>query len=274
MRAYKQGTRGLFVGDIHQAIMGFTAAKSDSISNIVYRTNATQLPLSLCYRCPTSHVELANKVYPVIEPHPHAIVGEVKKINQHKIVDYVQGGDLIICRCFYPLAQVYFELLRSGIPAQVRNQDIGQQLINLIALIFDDQQVNQTLTSSVFKDYLYQWFDQKKAEMLSPNASPLSLALLEDKIKTLIAIYQGHNCQTPQDCCQIINFLCQVKKDLPVNLTTIHGSKGLESQRVFILRPDLIPHPNAKQDWEMEQEKNLFFVALTRAKQSLFFCDY
>ena len=56
-----------------------------------------------------------------------------------------------------------------------------------------------------------------------------------------------------------------------VNLTTIHGAKGLESHRVFHLRPDLVPHPRAEKDWEQQQEKNLYFVALTRAKQDLFF---
>jgi len=57
----------------------------------------------------------------------------------------------------------------------------------------------------------------------------------------------------------------------PVNLTTIHGVKGLEANRVIHLRPDLVPHPRSEKDWEREQEGNLQFVALTRAKQDLFF---
>jgi superfamily I DNA/RNA helicase len=32
-----------------------------------------------------------------------------------------------------------------------------------------------------------------------------------------------------------------------------------------------VPHPRAEKDWEKEQERNLEFVALTRAKQDLFF---
>jgi len=58
-----------------------------------------------------------------------------------------------------------------------------------------------------------------------------------------------------------------------VTLTTIHGSKGLEATRVFHLKPDLVPHPKAEKDWEKEQEGNLKFVALTRAKQDLFFAS-
>jgi superfamily I DNA/RNA helicase len=272
MRAYHAKTRALFVGDSHQAIMGFAGATSDSIANIIYQTQATQLPLSICYRCPTSHIELANKVYPVIEPSETAIKGVVEQISSSKLVKIVKENDLIISRCFYPLVQVYFSLLRAGIPAQVRKQDIGQQLIHLLELIFKPQQQQYPMTVTAFKQSLDQWFNLKKAEMLAANATPLSIAILDDKIQTLVAIYQGNRCQTVQDCFKWIHVLCQVKKEKSVNLTTIHGSKGLEAQRVFILRPDLMPHPNAKQDWEKEQEKNLFFVALTRAKHSLFFC--
>jgi len=57
----------------------------------------------------------------------------------------------------------------------------------------------------------------------------------------------------------------------PVNLTTIHGAEGLEANRVFHLRPDLVPHPRAEKDWEREQEGNLEIVALTRAKEDLSF---
>ena len=36
--------------------------------------------------------------------------------------------------------------------------------------------------------------------------------------------------------------------DNPVNLTTIHGAKGLEANRVIHLKPNLVPHPRAEKD--------------------------
>jgi hypothetical protein len=42
---------------------------------------------------------------------------------------------------------------------------------------------------------------------------------------------------------------------------------------VFHVRPDLVPHSRAQKDWEKQQEKNLEFVALTRAKYELFFAE-
>lgn len=270
MNAYKQGSRGLFVGDVNQTIMGFIGAKSDSIPNIIQQTNSIQLPLSICYRCPTSHIELANKVYNVVEPAPNAIKGELKKISKAEIVDYVKAGDLIICRTIEPLVKLYFKLIRAGIAVTMKNQDIGQQLIDLLSSIFGQNQ-NLTLSSSSFCRILKQWFEHKEMELVKNNASALYISLLEDKIKTIIAIYDGNNCQDIDQCIKLINHLCQVNKHA-VNLTTIHGAKGLEANRVFLLRPDLIPHHSAIQDWEKENESNLLFVALTRSKHSLFFC--
>jgi len=51
-------------------------------------------------------------------------------------------------------------------------------------------------------------------------------------------------------------------------LSTVHKAKGLEANRVFIIRPDLMPLPNSR-GWQAAQEKNLHYVAVTRAKYEL-----
>ena len=52
---------------------------------------------------------------------------------------------------------------------------------------------------------------------------------------------------------------------------TIHKSKGLENDNVFFLAPELIPSRFATQPWQLEQESNLKYVAITRAKNSLIY---
>ena len=62
------------------------------------------------------------------------------------------------------------------------------------------------------------------------------------------------------------------KKDREgVCLTTMHRSKGLEWQDVYILGASegFVPHRNAKTDEEMEEERRLLYVAMTRAKDCL-----
>jgi hypothetical protein len=78
---------------------------------------------------------------------------------------------------------------------------------------------------------------------------------------------------------------CQTEKD-PINgypmgpllvtprgvlFSSVHRAKGLEAQRVFIIRnaDAPMPHPMAKLGWERVQENNLVYVAITRAIHEL-----
>ena len=267
LKAHAQGARGIYVGDSHQAIMGFSAADHRSIESIISTTNASQLPLSICYRCPTSHLELANKIYPVIEARPDAPVGQVFEIDKEDIPDLVRGGDLIICRCFYPLIRTYFDLLRAGIGAKIRNKDISPQLLSLLSQIVGEGE--QDFSANQFTNLLTNWYMQKKKEMMEDNVETMAIVGLHDRIQTLNAIYLGSKCVNTGELREVINHLSGEAKNA-VNLTTIHGAKGLEAFRVFHLRPELVPHSRAVQDWERTQERNLAFVALTRARSELF----
>ncbi len=57
-----------------------------------------------------------------------------------------------------------------------------------------------------------------------------------------------------------------------VVLTTMHSSKGLEYDVVFIMDVDegVTPHKKAVKEADLEEERRLFYVALTRAKTYLF----
>ena len=56
-----------------------------------------------------------------------------------------------------------------------------------------------------------------------------------------------------------------------VNLMTMHSSKGLEFQVVYILDANegITPHHKAVLDPELEEERRMFYVAMTRAKERL-----
>ena len=59
-----------------------------------------------------------------------------------------------------------------------------------------------------------------------------------------------------------------------VRLMTIHASKGLEFKQVFLIAANegRIPYQKAKTDKEIEEERRLFYVAMTRAKDFLKIC--
>lgn len=58
----------------------------------------------------------------------------------------------------------------------------------------------------------------------------------------------------------------------PVQIMTYHGSKGLEFDTVFLpfLNSGDVPHGRNLSTMELEEERRLFYVAVTRAKKSLY----
>lgn len=57
-----------------------------------------------------------------------------------------------------------------------------------------------------------------------------------------------------------------------ITLTTMHGAKGLEFDAVFIVSvvEGVLPHEKSKTPDEIEEERRLFYVAVTRAKQLIY----
>ena len=66
----------------------------------------------------------------------------------------------------------------------------------------------------------------------------------------------------------------QQKKAEGVSLMTMHGSKGLEFSIVYILDANegITPHRKAVLDADLEEERRMFYVAMTRAKDRLHVC--
>lgn len=61
-----------------------------------------------------------------------------------------------------------------------------------------------------------------------------------------------------------------------VILSTIHGAKGLEFDTVFLVDivDDEIPGSNNASDVELEEERRIFYVGMTRAKKNLNICAF
>ena len=62
--------------------------------------------------------------------------------------------------------------------------------------------------------------------------------------------------------------------DNTVKILTVHNAKGLEFDTVFVcgVERDIFPHANSIIELEegMEEERRLFYVAITRAKKKLY----
>src|SRR5205085_2768373 len=97
------GGRTTGVGDLRQAIMGWAGADVRSWQAFAEATDATELPLSICYRCPVSHLEMAQEIVPEIEAAPGAKIGTLQEASQGWAFSRAGRGDLILCRRTAPL---------------------------------------------------------------------------------------------------------------------------------------------------------------------------
>jgi DNA helicase-2/ATP-dependent DNA helicase PcrA len=75
------------------------------------------------------------------------------------------------------------------------------------------------------------------------------------------------------DAAALVSDTDQYTRDAPVTLMTVHAAKGLEFPLVFIvgLEDGLFPHARAATDMaELEEERRLCYVAITRAERFLY----
>lgn len=258
LKSVKPSGRIIAVGDEHQSILGFAGSDTTSIPSIIKRLNATVLPLSVSYRCPVSHVRLANKFVTELEARPNAPEGMIKNIDYNEFFDIIKPGDMVICRNNSPLVKPAFELLSHGIKVCIKGRDIGENLITLIKKF-------KTQNIEVFIDKLNNW---RTDEITRCKTKGASTAMIEDKYEVLNIM--AEDCKDVQ-C--IINKIKTIFSDTNTAITfsSVHRAKGLESSTVFILEPSLMPSKHAIQEWEQTQEKNVMYVACTRSKDKLYF---
>lgn len=258
----KNHSRFVACGDPYQSIYGFAGADSNSFNQFLDKPNVKQMPLSICYRCPTRVVDKANQVHNIMEPFEGNEPGEVRLGKQTEI----QEGDMVLCRNVKPLVKVYFNLLAQGKKASIRGKDLGKGLIKLVKP-FEYQSVGHLMVSLSSK------LNQKRQELIereieSPSNHP-SYVNLQEKIEVITFVGEQF-----ERASQIIDFfekLFQDNQKKGVMLSTVHKSKGLESSNVFLLDRQLIPSKFAKTPDQIKQELNLMYVAITRSQSKLIF---
>ncbi|HEY9851665.1 MAG TPA: UvrD-helicase domain-containing protein [Leptolyngbyaceae cyanobacterium] len=269
LKARAKSGRMLFVGDPRQSIYGFAGADAKSFWNIKNRINAHLMPLSICYRCPEKVIKLAREIVPQIEAKPSAPLGIVEKIVENRLPYTIQSGDLILCRMTAPLIETCIKLISKQINAKVIGQDIGDNLIKII----HDVDGMAKYDFGNFLDNLNKYRAQKVTDLNRRNNSQEQIDLFNDYCNGIMACFNEFKPKKVDELCKQIKELFSTNKS-GVTLSTVHKAKGLENDRVFIIRPDLLPLKRENQQpWEKMQELNLKYVAITRAKKALFFVE-
>lgn len=257
MKCFKQGSRFLAVGDENQSINGFAGSSIESFNKLRNLPNTIELPLSICYRCGKNIVAYAKKIVSDIEPFDFSPDGYV---DENSKIEDLQDGDMVICRNQLPLIKLYVNLINNNVKCYIKGVDIGLNLIELLESVNSDNlfEIYENLRESV-NIYLNKENEDYNVE-LHEN--------ILEKIECLELIGRGLSKKS-----ELIDKISQIFADEKkgICLSTIHKSKGLEADNVYILNRFLTPSKSAKKSWELVQEKNLEYVSYTRAKKKLGF---
>lgn len=261
--------RIISVADPRQSIMGFTGALPDSYDRIISSTKANILPLSVCYRCPTSHIWLAQDIVPDIQPAPNAKVGEIHRIKTDEVFKLAEVGDLIICRRNAPLISLALKFIANRRQARVRGRDFGTDLILLAETVNDyDTIIGSFREAMIDKLRFYQ--EDKNQILAKYDNAEQALEALADRCECLRTIIESSKAKNIAKLCNEISNLFDDDKTA-IYLSSVHRAKGLEADNVFVIDYDRIRIAYKGQNaWQAEQEANLEYVALTRAKQKLY----
>jgi DNA helicase-2/ATP-dependent DNA helicase PcrA len=267
LRLLAPGGRVVLVGDDNQAIYGFRGSDVDSIRNFCRLLEKTkkpvrQLPLTVTRRCPKKVVAQAQTYVPSLQALPNAKDGEVIPVCERAAENLYGLGDLVVCRCNAPLLSVAFRLIQKGVRAVVRGRDIGQGLISLV----------QKLRASDINDLLLkldEWVGKECAKVAGTTREESATQTILDRAECIRVLAEDADSVT--DLCARITNLFEGDSSDPsrcVVLSSIHRAKGLEAERVFWLNPGI--EIKSSQEWQLRQEMHLKYVAVTRAKGTLY----
>lgn len=190
----------------------------------------------------------------------------VQSLEQYSTADFPRGS-AILCRNNAPLVAFAYSLLHRDVPCRILGKDIGRQLTDLVKKM-------HATTIDDFLSRLRTWRDREIERCEADDRSP---ERIEDQYNCLCFFVQSLDESSRSVASLLAKIDLMFTDDASADsgrivLSSIHKAKGLEYENVFILdRNGTLPSKYARQDWQLVQERNLLYVAVTRAKLNLFY---
>lgn len=277
--------RYVFIGDFHQAIYNFAGANAQAFNQIPKMFAPVEtFDLPICYRCAKSHLSRVNREYGIpILPCDDAPMGFVKTIDKNKISEYAKAGDMVISRKNKWIAEVVLDLARNGTPifiedkemvAAIKRQILSSKCTSVGTLEKFLQKVisnyNKKLFEIVSKNVREGGHEEERLEAVAETNSKI------DNTSFLLEILEGYleNHSSSDSVSKFSNFVDKLLNTTPspdcVRLCSIHKAKGLEATNVFVLNEAKINYDFRNSKEQNIQEKNLSYIATTRAKEGLY----
>jgi DNA helicase-2/ATP-dependent DNA helicase PcrA len=265
----KLGVVGKFYafGDPFQSIMGFSGSDPQSFEWFAQQENTHVLPLTYTFRCGKAIVKEANALVPDIKANAKNPEGLVNK--EGDVINESKAGDFVLCRNNKPLVRLFFELFLKNKKSVIKGSDFGRRIVELVDKYNKKEDMVDELNYQLNKYRLelidHGISDYEKHPGYSAQKDFVDCVLLINKTITNISQMKARVKQIFCDDTKVHEF----SKD-SIILSTIHKSKGLEADRVFIVKPQLLL-VKQPMEWMDTQENNLKYVAITRARHELIY---
>lgn len=252
LKLVKPSGRILSFLDQFQNIYGFRAANGETVINTLQDLEPKSLPLSICYRCPSSVVKEAQKYVKDIEVAPNAKEGEVKRISTSEMYKLAKPGCFIISRTNAPMIGICLKFLKEGIPANIQGRDVGA---NLLALV----KKSKAKTIAKLHSYIDSWELKETARLMKKKKD---ISSVKDKAECIRALAEP--CSTVAQVKESIkNLFADDDSKKKVLLISVHRAKGDERDQVFLLWSTFFG--------DDQEANNLRYVAITRSKDKLYY---
>lgn len=253
LRAVAPGGRICAVGDPMQAIYRFRGADDRAFENVKDRLAATELPLSVSYRCCRAVIDHVRQELPeiAIEAAQDAVEGEVVHASREQMEKEAQPGDFILSRTNVPLIGLCMTFLAEGRRANIQGRDVGASLAAFV-------KKSKVGNVEALRSHVEEWA-KKECDRLAKKHRDTQA--VEDRAACLIALSDG--AKTVADVlARIEELFADKSSDAVIMLSSTHKAKGLERDRVWLLAGTYRRYPEVEED-------NLYYVACTRARRTL-----
>lgn len=203
------------------------------------------------------------------------------------LYNYLRPDTLIMGRMNATVAAAFFEIVK--IKAKRKSDD--NLLVQVIGRDISASVLGMTKVLGKMKGFTWDMFDlfvdkyhkmevSRVKQYRSPSMQEEKLAEVEDNFDTLRMCYNEFEATSlpafESKVKQVFGISQNddqeriAKRKDAVSICTAHKSKGLEAHTAVILNPDEFMKPReGERSWQTQQEKNLLYVAVTRAMERL-----
>ena len=266
--------RVVYVGDPAQAIYLFTGADAGGLDQAERFFNALVLRLTYTFRCPRSHVKLAQQFSEHIRTPELDLKGEmwkegeVKQLTTEALKEELTSGDLVLSRTNAPIIQLALALLRKHKDVHILGVDLKDELGRYFEKAFPQPFVQADIEGRLMAAYdrmLEERFERgENGKVLERGAERDADMLSSVGAIALRACAEKTGACGVNDLNKVLGELLKGGENA-INLCTVHKAKGLEADRVAILHPENL----IMQNGNPEEEQAVSFVAYTRGKKVL-----